>query len=182
MLTIGRSICPISTSHRTPVSHFSNRFRTMASNTTFDFTPKSSSSMIPGLDVSYPSLPLSLLLVFLVCSFQSATLNSEKASTVNTPIREIADVNAATDGVGINFAVDCISEGTSTGNISQCFMEAERQAVGGVKRVVVAGKAAWVAAAVRKDVVPLYSVVWCSLGHELTYNGTILTSRGIWVY
>lgn len=87
----------------------------------------------------------------------------------------VADVKAATGGVGIDFAVDCISEDATTGKISDCFVEGESSAVGGEKRVAVIRKAAWDAGAVRKDVVPLYGAAWVGLGHEIIYNGTIFS-------
>lgn len=80
-----------------------------------------------------------------------------------------ADVKAATaGGLGIDYALDCISEDATTGKISQCFVE-----VNGVaeKRIAVIRKVAWDAGLVRKDVVPMYGAAWIGLGHEIIYNG-----------
>ncbi|KZP34151.1 GroES-like protein [Athelia psychrophila] len=78
-----------------------------------------------------------------------------------------ADVRAATaDGLGIDYALDCISEDATTGQISQCFVGGEAE-----KRIAVIRKVAWDASLVREDVSPLYGAAWTGLGHAIVYNG-----------
>ncbi|KAG9001480.1 hypothetical protein FRB94_006578 [Tulasnella sp. JGI-2019a] len=68
---------------------------------------------------------------------------------------------------GISAAFDCISEGTTTGNVSRTFIPA------GGKIAVIRG-AAWDAKLVREGVHPAYGAVWSGLGVEIGYNGAIL--------
>lgn len=72
------------------------------------------------------------------------------------------DLRKATNG-GITYAVDCISEDTSTARISEAFVD-------GGGKIAVIRNATWLKEGVRKDVVPLYGAVWSGLGHELIYN------------
>lgn len=72
------------------------------------------------------------------------------------------DLRKATNG-GISYAVDCISEDTSTARISQAFID-----TGG--KIAVIRKSAWFKEGVREDVTPLYGAVWSGLGHEIIYN------------
>lgn len=72
------------------------------------------------------------------------------------------EIRKATNG-GVDYAVDCISEDTSTARISQAFNDA-----GG--KIAVIRKSAWFKEGVRKDVIPLYGAVWSGLGHEIIYN------------
>ncbi|KAF7983314.1 hypothetical protein HWV62_22998 [Athelia sp. TMB] len=89
----------------------------------------------------------------------------------------IADVKAATiNGRGIDYAVDCISEDATTGQISQCFIEGE---AGAEKRIAVIRKVAWDASLVRADVVPLYGAAWTGLGHDIVYNGALVPADPI---
>jgi hypothetical protein len=76
------------------------------------------------------------------------------------------DLRKATDG-GISYAVDCISEDTSTARISQAFIE-----TGG--KIAIIRKSAWFKEGVRKDVTPLYGAVWSGLGHEIIYNSQFI--------
>lgn len=72
------------------------------------------------------------------------------------------EIRKATNG-GVDYAVDCISEDTSTARISQAFNDA-----GG--KIAVIRKSAWFKEGVRKDVIPLYGAVCSGLGHEIIYN------------
>jgi NADPH:quinone reductase-like Zn-dependent oxidoreductase len=74
---------------------------------------------------------------------------------------------------GISYAVDCISEDSSTALVSQTFVEA-----GG--KVAVIRKAAWNKEGVRQGVVPLYGAAWSGLGHEIAYNNEILPASPSW--
>ncbi|KDR73026.1 hypothetical protein GALMADRAFT_73353 [Galerina marginata CBS 339.88] len=74
---------------------------------------------------------------------------------------------------GISYAVDCISEDSSTALLSQTFVEA-----GG--KIAVIRKSAWHKEGVRDDVVPLYGAVWSGLGHEIRYNNEILPASPSW--
>lgn len=69
---------------------------------------------------------------------------------------------------GIDYAVDCISEGPTTGIISQLF----NRRPDAEKRIAVIRSVAWDKDSVRNDVTPLYGAVWEGLGHDIVYNGT----------
>ena len=71
---------------------------------------------------------------------------------------------------GIDYAVDCISEGPTTGTISQLFNTRPNVE----KRIAVIRAVAWDKEGVRSDVNPMYGAVWEGLGHEIVYNGTYL--------
>lgn len=69
---------------------------------------------------------------------------------------------------GIDYAVDCISEGPTTGIISQL----SNTRSDSEKRIAVIRAAAWDKASVRSDVKALYGAVWEGLGHDIIYNGS----------
>lgn len=69
---------------------------------------------------------------------------------------------------GIDYAVDCISEGPTTGIISQLFNTRPHAE----KIIAVIRAVAWDKASVRSDVKALYGAVWEGLGHEIVYNGS----------
>lgn len=73
-------------------------------------------------------------------------------------------------GLGVHYAFDCISEGESTGRVSDCFVRDQ----GIDKRIAVIRAVAWNAALVREDVTPLYGAVWQGLGQAVGYNGATL--------
>ncbi|KAF8814532.1 GroES-like protein [Phlegmacium glaucopus] len=75
------------------------------------------------------------------------------------------DLKKATNG-GISYAVDCISEGTSTARISQAFVDHSRNG----SKIAVVHKDGWDKEGVREDVMPLYFSVWSGLGHQLIFN------------
>ncbi|KAF6764796.1 chaperonin 10-like protein [Ephemerocybe angulata] len=68
---------------------------------------------------------------------------------------------------GIDYAVDCISEGDTTGVMSDLYRTG-----GGVIAVIRA--VAWNKERVRSDVTPLYGAVWSGLGYDIIYNGATL--------
>lgn len=64
---------------------------------------------------------------------------------------------------GVSYAYDCISEGSSTGQISQTFIPA-----GG--KIAVVRSTAFDSSLIRPGVITEYGAVWSGLGVELGYN------------
>jgi NADPH:quinone reductase-like Zn-dependent oxidoreductase len=69
---------------------------------------------------------------------------------------------------GISYAFDCLSEGNSTGLISQTFVPE-----GG--RIAVIRSAAYATSLIRDGVCAVYGAAWSGLGVELHYNSKLVT-------
>jgi NADPH:quinone reductase-like Zn-dependent oxidoreductase len=65
---------------------------------------------------------------------------------------------------GISHGYDCLSEGTSTGKMSQTFID-------GGGRIAVVRSTAFDRSSIRPDVEAVYGAVWSGLGIEIGYNG-----------
>ncbi|KAF4622235.1 hypothetical protein D9613_009386 [Agrocybe pediades] len=74
---------------------------------------------------------------------------------------------------GVSYALDCISEDSSTAMISRAFVNE-----GG--KIAVIRKAAWSKEGIRENVQPLYGAAWSGLGHEIKYNNEILPASPSW--
>ncbi|KAH8100360.1 chaperonin 10-like protein [Cristinia sonorae] len=74
---------------------------------------------------------------------------------------------------GIHYAVDCISEGDSTANISQTYKE-------GGGTIACIRKSTWSKDNVREDVIGIYSSVWVGLGKDIIYNNELIPADPSW--
>lgn len=78
-------------------------------------------------------------------------------------------VRKATGGQGVDFAYDCISEGSTVRMVSGILREGERMAVVRSKE-----GGAWVTDGVVEGVEPIYGAVWEGLGFEIQYQNLVV--------
>ncbi|KAF9449238.1 GroES-like protein [Macrolepiota fuliginosa MF-IS2] len=104
-----------------------------------------------------------------------ASLGAHHSFDYRDPDWEKKVLEVTDGGAGIDYAVDCLSEGESVAQISRLFRPAADDGIKKTIAVVQLGRA-WGAEDVRKDVETRYGTVWTCLGHDIVYNSLVLPS------